>query len=147
VPDRCHAERHRREMEGHHPLAIVGWADENELRKSIPEITERMLLRHLREMTDAGILERHQERGLHLRVRYSLKPYGMTLYPCWRFCAHGAESISNMSVSPERLLRILRAHPSANPRCCHPIRTGKSNRPFVPGEKRAAVSPFSPACR
>ncbi len=28
----------------------------NELRKSIPEITERMLLRHLREMTGAGIL-------------------------------------------------------------------------------------------
>jgi len=53
----------------------------NELRKSIPQITERMLLRHLREMTDAGILERHQERGLPLRVRYSLTPYGMTLVP------------------------------------------------------------------
>src|ERR1700743_336523 len=36
----------------------------NELRKSIPEITERMLLRHLRDMTGAGILERHQEEGL-----------------------------------------------------------------------------------
>src|ERR1700722_1686057 len=37
----------------------------NELRKSIPEITERMLLRHLRDMRDmtgAGILERHQAR-------------------------------------------------------------------------------------
>lgn len=53
----------------------------NELRKSIPQITERMLLRHLREMTDAGILKRHQERGLPLRVRYSLTPYGMTLIP------------------------------------------------------------------
>jgi DNA-binding HxlR family transcriptional regulator len=31
----------------------------NELRKSIPEITERMLLCHLRDMTGAGILERH----------------------------------------------------------------------------------------
>ena len=39
----------------------------NELRKSIPEITERMLLRHLRDMTGAGILERHQEQGLPLR--------------------------------------------------------------------------------
>ena len=53
----------------------------NELRKNIPEITERMLLRHLRDMTGAGILERHQEQGLPLRVRYSLTPYGLTLVP------------------------------------------------------------------
>jgi DNA-binding HxlR family transcriptional regulator len=53
----------------------------NELRKSIPEITERMLLRHLRDMTEAGILKRHQEQGLPLRVRYSLTPYGRTLVP------------------------------------------------------------------
>ena len=30
-----------------------------ELRRSIPDITERMLIRHLREMVDAGILDRH----------------------------------------------------------------------------------------
>jgi DNA-binding HxlR family transcriptional regulator len=53
----------------------------NELRKSIPEITERMLFRHLRDMTEARILERHQEQGLPLRVRYSLTPYGRTLVP------------------------------------------------------------------
>lgn len=53
----------------------------NELRKSIPEITERMLLRHLRDMTADGILERHQEQGLPLRVQYSITPYGMTLVP------------------------------------------------------------------
>src|SRR5258708_35464991 len=53
----------------------------NELRKSIPEITERMLLRHLRDMTGAGILERHQEQGLPLRVRYSLTPYGLDVGP------------------------------------------------------------------
>src|SRR6202012_4095161 len=55
----------------------------NELRKSIPEITEKMLLRHLRDMTGAGILERHQERGLPLRVQYSLTPYGQTLVTGW----------------------------------------------------------------
>ena len=53
----------------------------SELRKGIPAITERMLLRHLREMTESGILDRHQEQGLPLRVRYSLTPYGMTLVP------------------------------------------------------------------
>src|SRR5579862_9072639 len=30
MPDRCHAERYRREMEGHYPVAIAGWADETE---------------------------------------------------------------------------------------------------------------------
>ena len=53
----------------------------NELRKSIPGITERMLLRHLRELTECGILGRRQENGLPLRVWYSLTPYGMTLVP------------------------------------------------------------------
>ncbi|HEY0264218.1 MAG TPA: helix-turn-helix domain-containing protein [Granulicella sp.] len=53
----------------------------SELRKSIPEITERMLLRHLQDMTADGILERHQQQGLPLCVRYSLTPYGQTLVP------------------------------------------------------------------
>jgi DNA-binding HxlR family transcriptional regulator len=66
----------------------------NELRKSIPEITERMLLRHLRELTSAGILERHQERGFPLRVRYSLTPYGMTLVPVLDvLCTWGRERL------------------------------------------------------
>ncbi len=53
----------------------------SELRKSIPAIAERMLLRHLRELTETGILERHQEEGLPLQVRYSISAYGMTLVP------------------------------------------------------------------
>jgi len=66
----------------------------NELRKSIPEITERMLLRHLREMTDAGILERQQERGSRLQVRYSLTQYGMTLVPVLEvLCTWGREHL------------------------------------------------------
>jgi DNA-binding HxlR family transcriptional regulator len=66
----------------------------NELRKSIPEITERMLLRHLRELTQAGILERHQERGFPVRVRYSLTPYGMTLVPVLDvLCTWGREHL------------------------------------------------------
>src|SRR5579883_412293 len=30
MPDRRHSERYRREMEGHDPMAIIEWADENE---------------------------------------------------------------------------------------------------------------------
>jgi DNA-binding HxlR family transcriptional regulator len=72
----------------------------NELRKSIPEITERMLLRHLRELTDAGILERRQERGFPLRVRYSLTPYGRTLVPVLEvLCAWGREHLKQERVA------------------------------------------------
>ena len=73
----------------------------NELRKSIPEITERMLLRHLRDMTEAGILERHQEQGLPLRVQYSLTPYGRTLVPVLdALCSWGREHLKR-GLSPE----------------------------------------------
>jgi DNA-binding HxlR family transcriptional regulator len=66
----------------------------NELRKSIPEITERMLLRHLRDMTGAGILERHQEQRLPLRGRYSLTPYGRMLVPVLDvLCSWGREHL------------------------------------------------------
>jgi DNA-binding HxlR family transcriptional regulator len=66
----------------------------NELRKSIPEITERMLHRHLRDMTESGIIDRHQEQGLPLRVWYALTPYGMTLVPVLDvLCTWGREHL------------------------------------------------------
>ena len=66
----------------------------NELRKSLPDITERMLLRHLRDLTGSGILHRHQESGLPLCVRYSLTPYGMTLVPVLEvLCTWGREHL------------------------------------------------------
>lgn len=66
----------------------------SELRNSIPEITERMLHRHLREMTGSGILERRQEPGLPRQVRYSLTPYGRTLLPVLEaLCTWGREHL------------------------------------------------------
>ncbi len=52
-----------------------------ELRRSIPEITERMLIRHLHEMVEDGILSRHERKGLPPHVCYSISPYGLTLAP------------------------------------------------------------------
>jgi hypothetical protein len=67
MPHRCDARRHRRALEGTILWQLLdGPMRTNELRKSIPEITERMLLRHLRDMTGAGILKRHQVQGLSL---------------------------------------------------------------------------------
>jgi DNA-binding HxlR family transcriptional regulator len=52
-----------------------------ELRRSIPEITERMLIRHLHELVDAGILDRHDAGTVPPCVHYSISEYGMTLAP------------------------------------------------------------------
>ena len=53
----------------------------SELRRSIPEITERMLIRHLHEMVADRILLRHDKKTVPPYVRYSISPYGMTLAP------------------------------------------------------------------
>ena len=53
----------------------------SELRRSIPGITERMLIRHLQEMVRDGILRRHQENAIPPCVRYSISAYGWTLVP------------------------------------------------------------------
>ena len=62
----------------------------SELRRSIPEMTERMLIRHLQEMVRDGILVRQQESGMPPVVRYSISEYGWTLAPMLEaICAWG----------------------------------------------------------
>jgi DNA-binding HxlR family transcriptional regulator len=53
----------------------------SELRRSIPEMTERMLIRHLQELVQDGILTRRQESSVPPCVRYSISKYGWTLVP------------------------------------------------------------------
>ena len=62
----------------------------SELRRSIPEITERMLIRHLQELVRDGILVRRQQRSVPPCVYYSISKYGMTLVPVLEaICAWG----------------------------------------------------------
>jgi DNA-binding HxlR family transcriptional regulator len=59
----------------------------SELGRSIPQITERMLIRHLGELVRDGIVWRHVEKR---RVSYVLSEYGMTLLPVMEaICAWG----------------------------------------------------------
>jgi DNA-binding HxlR family transcriptional regulator len=53
----------------------------SELSRSIPEMTERMLIRHLHEMVEDGILLRGVKKSVPRHVCYSISPYGMTLAP------------------------------------------------------------------
>jgi DNA-binding HxlR family transcriptional regulator len=52
-----------------------------ELRRSIPGITERMLIRHLQELVADGIIDRHDAQEVPPRVTYSISQYGRTLVP------------------------------------------------------------------
>lgn len=62
----------------------------SDLHRSIPEITERMMLRHLRELVADGILIRREESGKKRCVYYSISNYGMTLAPVLEvICAWG----------------------------------------------------------
>jgi DNA-binding HxlR family transcriptional regulator len=53
----------------------------SELRRAIPEITERMLIRHLKDLVQDGILARHEDGPKARGVRYSISEYGLTIVP------------------------------------------------------------------
>ncbi|HVW78084.1 MAG TPA: helix-turn-helix domain-containing protein [Alloacidobacterium sp.] len=69
----------------------------SELRRSIPGITERMLIRHLQELVQDGILMRHEEKRVPPCVRYSITKYGMTLAPVLEeICVWGRKHIARV---------------------------------------------------
>jgi len=53
----------------------------NELRRLIPEITQRMLTKQLRELEAHQIIRRKIYRQIPPKVEYSLTDFGMTLTP------------------------------------------------------------------
>jgi DNA-binding HxlR family transcriptional regulator len=73
-----------------------------ELGRSIPQITERMLIRHLKELVRDGIVERVEEESGR-RVLYSISNYGMTLVPVIeQICAWGRVHLARLEGTPER---------------------------------------------
>jgi DNA-binding HxlR family transcriptional regulator len=52
-----------------------------ELRRVLPEVTQRMLTLQLRELEEAGIIHREVYREVPPKVEYSLTPFGQTLEP------------------------------------------------------------------
>ncbi|MGE7623060.1 winged helix-turn-helix transcriptional regulator [Viridibacillus sp. NPDC096237] len=53
----------------------------NELKKLIPDITQRMLTMHLRELEGQDILTRTVYPQVPPKVEYQITEYGMTLQP------------------------------------------------------------------
>ncbi len=53
----------------------------SELKRHLPEVTDRMLTRQLRELEADGLITREVYRQVPPRVEYSLTPQGLGLFP------------------------------------------------------------------
>ena len=62
-------------------IAIKGIMRFGELKRSLPEITQRMLTKQLRELEADGLVHRRVYRQVPPKVEYSLKPPAVKLIP------------------------------------------------------------------
>jgi DNA-binding HxlR family transcriptional regulator len=69
----------------------------SELHRSIPDMTERMLIRHLQELVRDGILVRRQKRSIPPCVHYSISKYGLTMLPVLEeICTWGRKHLKHL---------------------------------------------------
>ncbi|PHS39760.1 MAG: ArsR family transcriptional regulator [Robiginitomaculum sp.] len=70
----------------------------NELRRLIPEVTQRMMTKQLRELEAHQIIHREIYRQIPPKVEYSLTDFGLTLTPILKALeAWGTEYIDKIS--------------------------------------------------
>ena len=63
-----------------------------DLRRRVAGVSEKVLIQHLRELTAAGVITRHDHRQLPPVVDYTMTPFGMTLVRALMpLCAWGLE--------------------------------------------------------
>lgn len=71
----------------------------SELRKTIPQITPKMLTQQLRELEESGLVSRYIYTQIPPKVEYSLTPAGKSLLPILATMCEWGMSYAN-SVSP-----------------------------------------------
>jgi DNA-binding HxlR family transcriptional regulator len=70
----------------------------SELKRLIPEISEKMLIQQLRELEKDAIVHRDVETDVPLKVNYSFTEYGKSLIPIFQpLCDWGREHLRRVS--------------------------------------------------
>lgn len=70
----------------------------SELKRLIPEITEKMLIQQLRELEKDGIVNRNVYSDVPLKVEYSFTDYGKSLEPVLRsLCDWGEQHLKRVN--------------------------------------------------
>ena len=64
----------------------------SELKRLMPEITEKMLIQQLRELERDGIVSRNVYSEVPLKVEYSFTEYGRSLKPVLQVLCHWGEN-------------------------------------------------------
>ncbi|ORA38324.1 transcriptional regulator [Mycobacterium aquaticum] len=101
-----------------------------ELRRSIPEITERMLIRHLHDLVEAGIIDRHDAGTVPPCVHYSISEYGMTLGPVLQVLCDWGRTHMQHQVKKKPQVRSRAAaptRPASPPSCAGTTRNVRRN--------------------
>lgn len=85
-PNRCPVERTLRVIGGRWKSLILYHLDTsprrfNELRRLMPDVTQRMLTQHLRELEADGIVHREVKEKVPPHVEYSFTEMGRSLLP------------------------------------------------------------------
>jgi DNA-binding HxlR family transcriptional regulator len=81
-------------------LLLQGPSRYAELRRAIPEITDRMLSERLRELEEAGIVIRHVIPEIPVRVEYALTEKGRALRPALEAIAVWAHTWGGVQEPP-----------------------------------------------
>ncbi|MDR3401661.1 MAG: helix-turn-helix domain-containing protein [Chthoniobacter sp.] len=69
-----------------------------ELRRDMPDATQKMLTQQLRELERDGVVARKVHQVVPPKVEYSLTPYGRTLRPVMReLCKWGEKRITEIN--------------------------------------------------
>jgi DNA-binding HxlR family transcriptional regulator len=69
----------------------------SELKRLIPEVTEKMLIQQLRELERDEIVDRNVQSDVPLRVEYSFTAYGESLMPVFiLLCDWGQKHVKRM---------------------------------------------------
>jgi DNA-binding HxlR family transcriptional regulator len=75
-----------------------------ELRRGLPGVSEKMLIQHLREMEEDGLVHREVYREVPPRVEYSLTEQGTTLNEALRpLGAWGQQRSARLAAEPHPL--------------------------------------------